>query len=204
MITQISSLDNVYKAAFTAAASKAPARELPQPQDMIEITAPADVKDNFTFNRLTDGLASKLYINGASTLQGKTYGIDYELYRSCARKNTDIKGKIGSKPVDVKRYRKNFWGMKYNIVGYVGDKEINLTESTGFDNSKIKGKFGDEDINFKIYRLQYDRIYSGQGIDMMEQYSYAPFKINAKCTYHGKYQLAPELLPILAALYRTY
>ncbi len=201
MITRINATDNIYRPVFTASEV---IQQVPNPQDMVEITVSSDVKDNFTFNRVADNLAKKLNLNSATVLQGRTYGTDYELYRNGFKCDMDITGYIGHKQVNIKRYKKDLFGLQRNIVGYVGDKEINLTESTGFDNVKVQGKFGDEEINFKIYSLRADKIYTGQGIDMMEQYSYAPSKIYAGCKYHGKYQLDPELLPVLAALNRAY
>lgn len=201
MITRINAANNIYKPVFTASEI---IQQTPNPQDMVDITVPSDVKDNFTFNRVADNLTKKLNIDGATVLNGKTYGIDYELYRNGFKYDMDITGHIGKKQVEVKRYKKDIFGLQRNIVGYVGDKKINLTESTGFDNVKVKGKFGNEEIDFKIYQLRADKIYTGRGIDMMEQYSYAPSKIYAGCKYHGQYRLDPEFLPILAALNRAY
>lgn len=162
-----------------------------------------DVRNNFTFERSSEGLLAKDTIKGAFIAKGKSYGQEYNLHIDKKSDLTTITGKIGTKGVEIKSERQgSFWrGYFYKIEGYVGNKKVSLVEKPVlfFNTKRLYGKLGNEDISLTSQHFRYNDMITGPGVNMQLMY-YAEGNKHPK--YLGKYELSPEFLPILAGLTR--
>lgn len=165
-------------------------------------TVPADdVRNNFTFEKSSEGLLAKHTIKGSFIAKGKSYGQEYNLNIDRKSNLTTITGKIGTKGVEIKSERKgSFWkGYYFQVDGYVGNKKVSLVEKPFWDAKRIIGKFGNEDISVTHQHFRHNDWITGPGVNMQLMF-YA--ETSNKPKYVGKYELSPEFLPILAGLTR--
>lgn len=160
-----------------------------------------DVRNNFTFDRSTDGILAKDAIKGSCIAMGKTYGQEYNLNINKKSDLTTITGKIGTKGVDIKseRFGSFFKGYSFKVDGYVGNKKVSLVEEQLWNSKRIYGKFGKEDISLTLQHFSHNDMITGPGVDMQLMYY---TEGNKKPKYIGKYELSPDFLPILAGLSR--
>ena len=165
-----------------------------------ENTVPADdVRNNFTFEKSTEGLLAKHTIKGSFIAKGKSYGQEYNLNIDRKSDLTTVTGKIGTKGVEIKSERKgSFWkGYYFQIDGYVGNKKVSIIEKPLFlfNVKKIYGKFGNEDISLTHQHFRHNDMITGPGVNMQLMFY---TEGNRQPKYVGKYELSPEFLPILA------